>query len=288
MKNKSLITILISLVTVLTAVATISGVVSNKESVNKSFISIHNQNIALYGKGIYRNMSSDVAVQGIAQDYVTLMIGIPLILIALIWARKNTLKAKLFLAGILQYFFLTYLFYMNMAMYNELFLVYIFITSLSFFSLILIVLNIDILSIPHYVNHRAPVKWLAGFQMFMAVTISLLWLSIVAPPLMDGSIVPKSVEHYTTLTVQAFDLSIFLPIAFVSGLLLFRKQPFGYFMSAITLVFLSVLMSALVAKVIAMGITGQNIIPAIFIIPSFLICSVICTVILFNNIKKHA
>lgn len=69
-------------------------------------------------------MSSDVAIQGITQNYVTLFLAFPFLIFALFRFRNGSLKGKFMLAGVLNYFFLTYLFYMNMAMYNAMFLVY--------------------------------------------------------------------------------------------------------------------------------------------------------------------
>jgi hypothetical protein len=40
-------------------------------------MSIRGENITIYGKGIYQHMAADVAIQGIAQDYVTLFMGVP-------------------------------------------------------------------------------------------------------------------------------------------------------------------------------------------------------------------
>src|SRR5690606_11461775 len=73
------------------------------------------------GTGIY---SAEVAPQGIAQDYVTLFPGLPFLWISLAWARKGSLRGRFLLAGVLGYFFVTYLFYLMMGMYNALFLVY--------------------------------------------------------------------------------------------------------------------------------------------------------------------
>ncbi|KKP51233.1 MAG: hypothetical protein UR43_C0026G0006 [candidate division TM6 bacterium GW2011_GWF2_33_332] len=286
MQNRKIISILIILIAIFSSIATISGIFTNKGTGGYEFKSINNQIVTIYGKGVYENMSADVAIQGIAQDFVTLFMGLPLLLISLLWTKKNTLKSKLFLAGVLNYFFLTYLFYMNMAMYNKLFLIYIILVSTSFFAFILTLLNIDIKSISQQFKIKTPTKFIGIFLMILSSMIALLWLSVIIPPLIDGSIVPKSVEHYTTLTVQGFDLSIFLPIAFISGLLLIQKRQFGYLMSSVTLVFLSLLMSALVAKIIAMALADVNVVPAVFIIPCFLIVSVISAFILFQSITR--
>lgn len=286
MQNRKIITTLTILIAILSTIATVSGIFTNKGTGNYEFKSINNQTVTIYGIGLYENMSADVAIQGIAQDYVTLFIAIPLLIVALYWSRKNTVKSKLFFVGVLNYFLLTYLFYLNMAMYNKIFLVYIILLSASFFSFILMLLNLDIKSISQYFNPKTPVKFVGYFLIFLTSMIALLWLSVIVPPLIDGSIIPKSVEHYTTLIVQGFDLSIFLPITFISGLLLLKKRPYGYLMASVTLILLSLLMTALVAKIIAMALEDVNVIPAVFIIPLFMIFSIICSIILYKNIGE--
>ena len=286
MQNRKTISILIILITIFSTIATVSGIFTNYGTGNYEFKSINNQIVTIYGKGVYENMSADVAIQGIAQDYITLFIAIPLLIVASFLTRKNSLKSKLFLAGVLNYFFLTYLFYMNMAMYNKLFLVYIILVSTTFFAFALTLLSIDIKTISQHFSPHTPTKFIGSFLIVLPSMIALLWLSVIVPPLIDGSIIPQSVEHYTTLTVQGFDLSIFLPVAFISGLLLIKKRQFGYLMSSVTIIFLSLLMTALVAKIIAMALFGVNVVPAVFIIPCFLILSIISSTILFKNITN--
>jgi hypothetical protein len=83
--------------------------------------------------------------------------------------------------------------------------------------------------------------------------------------------------HFTTLIVQGYDLGLLLPVSFVAGFLLFRKSLIGYLYSTIYLGFLSLLMTALTAKIIAMALSGVNVIPVIFIIP--------CTYGMIRNIR---
>lgn len=286
MKNGKVISILILCIVIFSALATGSAIFSSQGEGNYEFKSIHNQTVTIYGKGLYEHMSADVAIQGIAQDFVTLFIAIPMLIFAFFWSKQNSLKARLFLAGVLNYFFLTYLFYMNMAMYNKMFLIYIILVSCSFFAFVLILLNIEIDTIAGNFSTRTPVKFIGTFLIILSSMIALLWLSIIVPPLMDGSIIPQSVEHYTTLTVQGFDLSIFLPITFISGLLILKKKNFGYLMASVTLVLLSLLMTALTAKIIAMAMADVNVVPAVFIIPWFLVLSVVFGTVLYKNINQ--
>lgn len=287
MKNKKITTLLVILIAIFAFIATLAGITSTGGSGEYEYKSIRGQTVTIYGKGLYQHMSADVAIQGIAQDYVTLFIALPFLLFALYRFRKQSLKGKFLLAGALSYLFLTYLFYMNMAMYNSMFLVYVALTGLSFFSLILTLLTFETDQLPKIFKDKTPVNFIGGFLIFNAVIIALLWLGVIIPPLLDKTIVPIAVEHYTTLNVQAFDLSLFLPISFVAGLLLIRKSKFGYLVAPVYLVFLSLLMLALIAKLIAMGMQGVNIIPAIFFIPSIALVAIICSIILLRNINTQ-
>jgi hypothetical protein len=232
-------------------------------------------------------MSAEVAIQGIAQDYVTLFIGVPLLFISLFLAGKGSIRGRFLLAGTLGYFLVTYLFYLVMAMYNQLFLAYAFLMGASFFAFTITMLSFEVDKLPRIFHKKnTPVKFAGGFLIFNAFAIAFLWLSIVLPPLIGGSIYPKEVEHYTTLIVQGMDLGLLLPLSVVSGVLLIRKKPSGYLLGPVYFIFLSMLMTALSAKIIAMGMKGYNIIPVIFIIPTFNLLAIICSILLLRNLKK--
>ncbi len=286
-KKKKIISVLVIIIAIVASIATSAGIFSHCGKGHYDYQSIRGKTVTVYGYGLYRHMSADVAIQGIAQDYVTLFLAVPLLLVTLIFAIRGSLRSRFLLAGILNYFLVTYLFYLEMAMYNEMFLAYVILTGTSFFAFVLVLLNFDIQKLSELFNSNIPVKFIGGFLIFNSIVIALLWLSIVIPPLIDGSVIPDAVQHYTTLTVQGLDLAIFLPISFVSGFLLIKKKPFGYFMSTITLIFLPMLMTALTAKIIAMALEGVNVIPAVFIIPSILTISIVCSLLLLRNIKKQ-
>lgn len=283
MKNTKTISILVFLIAILAVFAAIAGILPG-EGVEYEFRSIRDQVVTIYGKGLYKHMSSDVAIQGIAQDYITLFLAVPFMIFSLFKTRKDSLKGRFMLAGVLNYIFLTYLFYMNMAMFNAMFLVYVALAGLTFFAFLLTLLSFDMAEIKSTFNIKLPVKFIGGFLIFNAVSVGLMWLGVVVPPLLDNSIYPASVEHYTTLNVQAFDLSLFLPISFIGGVLLIKRKNFGFLIAPVYLVFLSFLMTALVAKIVAMAMAGVNVVPAIIIIPCIAITSIVCCVITLRNI----
>ncbi|MFP4363206.1 MAG: hypothetical protein ACLFR1_05005 [Spirochaetia bacterium] len=286
MKNKTTITILVFLIVVAAAIAASVGIFSTGGPGVFEYESIRGEVIQIYGQGLYRHMSADVAVQGIGQDYVTLFIAIPLVLIFLLWSRSGSVRGMIALAGTLGYFLVTYLFYIIMAMYNFLFLLYAFLLGTVFFAFTLIMLDLGSKNMKQHFSEKAPAGFAGGLLIVNSLLIGLLWLSRIIPPLLDGSIYPASLQHYTTLIVQGMDIGLLLPLAFVSGLLLMKKKQMGFLLGPVYLVFLSLLMTALTAKIIAMGLTGQNIIPVIVIIPTILAVTALAAVLMLRSVRE--
>jgi len=282
MKYSKIIGVLVLGIMIASSIAAGMGVFSQQGPGPWEHESIRGQTVTIYGQGLYKHMSADVAIQGIGQDYVTLFLGIPLLGLAFLMARRGGLRSRLFLSGVLGYFLVTYLFYLAMGTYNVLYLVYVFLLGSSFFAFSLSLMGFEIKRLPEAFGPRTPIKLAGGFLIFNTLAIALMWLGVVVPPLLDGSIYPVELQHYTTLIVQGFDLGLLLPLSFVSGLLLLKKRPLGYLLVPVYLVFLCLLMTALSAKIVAMGLAGVSIIPAIFVIPTVLLINLICTVLMLK------
>src|SRR5215218_8233304 len=125
MKGRKAITTIALLIVVFSTITTTMGIFSNDGAGSYQYTSIRGKEVTIYGKGLYKDMSAEVAPQGIAQDYVTLFVGIPLLLVSLWLVRRGSERGRYLLAGILGYFLVTYLFYTVMGMYNKLFLIYV-------------------------------------------------------------------------------------------------------------------------------------------------------------------
>ncbi len=274
MKNRGTLLFLGIGLSLLSLMATLPAL--TKQSGEGTFMhrSIRGMEVEVYGIGPYRHMPSDVAIQGIAQDWVTLVAALPLWWIAFFRWKSGLSKARYLLAGGSFYFLVTYLFYTAMGMYSELFLIHVSLIGFSFFSLWLSLYGMDVRKEAKLFSSKAPHQAAGWFLIINAVLIALLWLSVVLPPLLDGSLYPKSLAHFTTLIVQGFDLGLLLPISIVTGFALKAGKAEGYIFGTAFLVFLCLLMAALTAKLVAMGLQGQEIIPAIFLIPSFMVLAI--------------
>ena len=278
--------LLIGIIANVSFICTSIGIFSGGGPGPFTFTSIRHNTVTIFGKGVYQHMSAEVAPQGIAQDYITLFLGIPLLMVSFWVSRRGSIRGKFILAGVLGYFLVTYLFYLVMAMYNYLFLGYVILLGASFFAFLMVLSSFELSELSKFISNETPVKSIGGFLIFVSLSIAFLWLSIVIPPLLNGTLIPKEVEHYTTLIVQGLDLAILLPSAFIIGILFRSRNPLGLLLAPVYFIFLSILMTALTAKVIAMWSLGYNVVPVIFIIPSFNLVTILCTVIILKNISN--
>ncbi len=274
------------IIIIFSLLASLLGILDKSGPGRFTYQSIRGQEIEIHGLGLYKDMSAEVAIQGIAQDYVTLFVAIPLVIFSLIMYIRKSPKSSVILGGSLFYFFVTYLFYLAMGMYNKMFLVYVILLGASFFALILHLMSIDYAEVNKGFTDNTPLKSSGIFLIINALLIALLWLSIILPPLISGQIYPKGIDHYTTMIVQGFDLALLLPMALVCGFLMIRKHHFAYVFGTIYLIFLSILMTALSAKIIGMKVQGYNVIPVIFIIPSINLISIIFSWLMLREIKN--
>lgn len=286
MKNNKIITILTLLIIIASIVASSTGIFSDDGREPYEYKSIRGNEVLIYGKGLYKHMSADVAIQGIAQDYITLFIGVPLLLISLFFARKKSLRGLFLLTGSMGYFLVTYLFYLTMGMYNQMFLVYAFLLGTTFFAFILTGLEFNLNEIKSKFKSEELVRNAGIFLIINASLVGLLWLGVVLPPIFDETIYPKELQHFTTLIVHGFDLGLLLPMAFVVGILTIRKNRFGFLFTPIYMIFLSLLMTALVSKILFMANARENVIPVIFIMPAIAVISITFSALLLRNIKE--
>lgn len=236
-------------------------------------ISIRGNEVITYGVGPYRHMPADVAVQGLAQDAVTLAVAVPILVIALIGARRGSRVAHLVLVGTVLYLFVQYFMYLGMGSYNELFLLWVASVLASSQCLVRLLLATPVSDFTVHVGSRRR-RFIGGFLLVNGALIALLWLQTIVPPLLDGTLYPAGLAHFTTLIVQGFDLALFLPLSFVAGFRYLARRSAGDLLGPVYAVFLSLQMLALLAKIVWMAAVGVSAGPALVVIPALLVGAV--------------
>ncbi len=255
MKYQKSVSILILFIAMLSLLAGIMGILSMGGSGTRAFISLNGDTVYLYGKGIYINDSVAAAAQAIAQDWVTVVLGIPLLILSCIFSRKKSLRARILLAGTLAYFLYTYMSYSFLCMYNPLFLVYVALMSMCFFALILVLISFDLQLIKKAFNDDLPVKTIGILIIVFACAIALMWLGRIVPPLINDEI-PSGLDHYTTLVIQAMDFGFVIPVSILSSILLMHRKPVGLLLSSVMCMKGATMLTSLTVMVINQALAG--------------------------------
>ncbi|WP_425449050.1 hypothetical protein [Dethiothermospora halolimnae] len=285
MKSRKTVIFLVTLIIILSSISSIVGIFSNDGSGTYEFESIRNEKVEIYGKGLYKNDSKSMVAQGKAQDIVTLVIGIPLLIISLYLSLKKSLKGKLLLTGTLGYFLYTYMSYVFLWMYNPFFIIYVILMSISFFAFILLMVSFDLERLPSYFSKKLPIRFLGGFQIFFAIAISMLWIKRILTPIINETTI-VGLEHYTTLVIQAMDLGFLVPAAFLSGVLLLRKKPLGYLLSSIIIMKGITMATAITAMIIGQAYMGIEVtLMEIVIFSTISLFIAYSLILLLKNIK---
>ncbi|WP_197028369.1 hypothetical protein [Bacillus sp. EB01] len=286
MKGNRLIAWLTIFIILLAALASAWGIFSGEGAGPHPYKTVSGEIIDLYGKGLYKHDSVSGAEQEIAQDIVTLVLGIPLLIVSLFLSNKGLLKGRLLLAGTLGYFLYTYASYSFLSAYNPFFLIYVLLMSTSFFAFTLTLTSFNTNALAARFKETMPVRFLGGVLIFLGFAIGLMWIGRIVPSL-TGRVVPVGLDHYTTLVIQALDLGFVVPIGIVAGWMLLKKRPTGYLLGPIIIIKVMTLSTAVTAMAVRMfiaGVTSSLAETGIFAVITLLIAA--CLYLVLYNVKE--
>jgi hypothetical protein len=137
--------------------------------------------------------------------------------------------------------------------------------SMSFFGFILSMKNLDVDDVKRHILDGFPRRAIATYFIIIAVFLSLAWLRLVAPSSLTWT-PPNGLESAITMVIQAIDLGIIVPTAFITASLLIKKQAWGYALSSVLLLKILTMGAALIAMIIGQILAGVEVDPVTSII----------------------
>lgn len=213
----------------------------------------------LLWKGFYSQETVSMGAQAMGQDLVTLLVAIPLLLLSVYLIRQKSLRGQMVWMGTIFYFLYTYASLSFLATYNQLFLVYVAIFSLSLYTFLYGIMSLDASTLKKSIKTDKTTTVAAVFTIAMAVILAIMWLAMIIGSLLSGS-APAILETYTTLVVQALDLGVLVPAAIITGYLLLKGRPWGYVLMSILIVKISLLGMAILSMIYFMAQSGVEIV----------------------------
>lgn len=227
MRTTRLIFILSMIIGALSGFTSVVALCSGIAGDHWNYTTVRGEEVVIFGEGIYRYDSLFNALGFIAQDFIFLFLGIPLLIIMAIFYFKKKGGANSLLLSILGFFLYAYASLCLGAALNRLFLLYItiFSSSLLAFALLLKESSFSQIAMKEF-----PRKGFAIYLILSGCITLVIWgIPLIEAAYFNSS--PMVQFHYTTLVTHALDLSIIVPASIISGLLVLRGNSLGYKMA---------------------------------------------------------
>jgi hypothetical protein len=209
--------------------------------------------LGIFLKSIYARETTSWALQGLGQDLVNL-VAVVVLFIAAYFVNKGSMKAFLVWSGVLLYLLYAYIIYAFDIHFNSLFLVYVAILGLSFYTLVGSIIHIHLDDLRNSFSANTPARLVSGFLLVLGIMFYLLWLREDIPALITGNI-PSSITeaNLPTNPVHILDLGLYLPAMLLTAILLWRRKLLGYLLAGPLLVFVILMGTAILAIFLVTG-----------------------------------
>lgn len=182
----------------------------------------------LLGNQTYIRETGNWMVQAKGQDWIDLLVGIPLLVVSAFFAAGGNRLAASLNGGIVMFFTYTFTLYAFAVHFNSFFFFYCAGLGLSVHALIAWWKDYG-WEAPDWFQPKAPVRLPAAFLIANGVLFFAAWLSEDLPAVWKGQPPASLVAGgFFTNPVHVLDLSLLLPGFLMAGTALWRRRPFGY------------------------------------------------------------
>ena len=207
MKHQKLVFILSLIILVLTVTATLGGLlIPSLYQDNERFVTIWQSN-----------------------DLITLVIAVPLLIYVLFRSfHKLTPRLLMTWIGLLLFLFYNYSYYVFGASFNALYLIYLFIYTLSIPALIYSVVDLMKFNLINAQSKKIPNRLLAGYMIFIAFGLSVVYIMQSLSFVMTG-VLPAIItaSGHVTSIVFTLDFSMVILFYVIAAIYLIKKNPIG-------------------------------------------------------------
>lgn len=173
---------------------------------------------------------------GLGNDLVTLAVAVPVLALAILYSAHGSVRARVIWLGALYYMLYNYAFYVFGLPVTRQYVPIVAAFAISGLALALGMHNLDIEAVGRRFGPRTPGRWIAAFLAYVAVMISILWISQWVKYLMTGRVPDVNGSASAYQVIAAVDLSFMVPVQIAAAITLWRRRPWGYVLGGMTLV----------------------------------------------------
>lgn len=235
---------------------------------------------------LYRDRSEWLRSVWVGNDYVTLLVAVPVLVVALVLTRQNSLRGRLLWYGAIGYTLYNYAYYLLGARINPLFPAYVVVWVLSTFVLMMALYRLDTNAVAEQfsVDWRGRVS--AVYMLVTGVGLAIAWVAQWAGIVFAG--VKPNLGEAGFQLVAAMDLSFMVPYFIVGGVLLWQRRPWGYVVSPIILTqgaLYTLVLAVNSARMMASGGMGGNEFP---VWAGWTACGIAALALLLSSVRPPA
>lgn len=241
--------------------------------------------IGIWNQKLYLKETVGWLSQCIGQDISNMIFISPILLASAFYASKGNRNAKIIWLGTMITNIYSYAIYCFAVHFNFLFLAYCLILGLSNFSVInFLVENINE-DFRSWFTEKTPTKAVGIFLFIIAFMFAFLWLSDSLPAVLTNT-VPENIikDNLFTNPIHVLDFAFYLPLMFISSIMLIKKKALGYLIAPMMMFFaLLTNVNIICLMIVTMQKTASNNIPMII---GFGIFAFVCLVFLWLFLKN--
>jgi hypothetical protein len=159
---------------------------------------------------------------------VVVAVAVPVLLIAVRATSRGSVRALLIWLGALGYLLYNAVMFVFATPYNRAFLLYVLMLSLCLWSLVSVLVAVDLDGVADRTSPRLPARGLAVFVWVVVVLNTLAWLGGITPALLGDP--PGDLTAgmgVATNPVYVQDLAVWLPLATVGAWWLWHRRVWG-------------------------------------------------------------
>jgi hypothetical protein len=212
--------------------------------------------------GVYANNAQRVVAEGVGWDLFTLLVAVPALFVGAWLLARGSFRGMLFTLGVLGYFMYQYLEYAVTWAFGPLFLAFVVLYGASLVAMLGIVGVVARMGVTGRFSEDFPRRGWAVLSVTMSLLLTLMWLARIRVAL-DGDLAAAGLASETTLTVQALDLGLVVPVLLLSAVLALRRSPVGFVLATS----LSVMFVGLAGAIVGMLLSAAFVESAVEVVP---------------------
>jgi len=204
--------------------------VACKLSVVVAFVMLAQSAFGLLFRGQYRDVEW-IAASWLGNDWVTLVVALPLLSAGIVLTRRGSVRGLLIWLGTLAYAIYNSAYYLFGAALNAFFPLYAVTVIVAAAALILVLSAIAPSRIARRFRAGTPSRLLGGYFAFVGLSLAAVWFGVWSAYVFAER--PTSIAPEAFKLVAALDTVLMVPIFVTGGILLWRRNAWGYIVSAI-------------------------------------------------------